>query len=52
MMVREYYSYFMELLQFAPNIAGTQEVRTAKFEAGLTLDLQKALRHKDFNTIQ
>ncbi|XP_056697892.1 uncharacterized protein [Spinacia oleracea] len=48
MFVTEYYSKFIDLSRFAPEVVETGELRAQRFESGITLDLQMMLVGETF----
>lgn len=48
MSISEYYSKFIKLSRFAPEIVATEELKAYRFERGLTTDLQLGLSGETF----
>ncbi|XP_057247452.1 uncharacterized protein LOC104882935 [Beta vulgaris subsp. vulgaris] len=51
MTVNEYYSKFIELMRFAPEMVPTEVLKAQRFEQGLTLSIQGKLGGANFNTL-
>ncbi|KNA10500.1 hypothetical protein SOVF_143950, partial [Spinacia oleracea] len=49
--VMEYYSKFIELYRFAPEVVATEELRAQRFENVLTMDLQLLLSGETFTSL-
>ncbi|XP_021760568.1 uncharacterized protein LOC110725391 [Chenopodium quinoa] len=51
MTINEYYSKFIELMRFAPEVVPTEALKAQRFEQGLTLTLQGKLGGVTFETL-
>ncbi|XP_021837438.1 uncharacterized protein [Spinacia oleracea] len=51
MYVTDYYSKFIELSRFAPEVVATEELMDQRFESGLTMDLQLMLAGETFTSL-
>ncbi|XP_048502965.1 uncharacterized protein LOC125498740 [Beta vulgaris subsp. vulgaris] len=51
MSISEYYSKFIELMRFAPEVVPTEALKAQRFEQGLTLSLQGKLGGATFSTL-
>ncbi|XP_021859213.2 uncharacterized protein [Spinacia oleracea] len=51
MTVNEYYTKFIELMRFAPEIVPTEAIKAQRFEQGLTLKLQGKLGGVNFESL-
>ena len=51
MTVNEYYTKFIELMRFAPEIVPTEAIKAQRFEQGLTLTLQGKLGGVNFESL-
>ncbi|XP_010695672.1 uncharacterized protein LOC104908275 [Beta vulgaris subsp. vulgaris] len=51
MTVNEYYSKFIELMRFAPEMVPTEILKAQRFEQGLTLSIQGKLGGANFNSL-
>ncbi|XP_057247608.1 uncharacterized protein LOC130589961 [Beta vulgaris subsp. vulgaris] len=52
MTVNEYYSKFIELMRFAPEMVPTEVLKAQRFEQGLTLSIQGKLGGANFNSLE
>lgn len=51
MTITEYYTKFVELMRFSPEVVPTEALKAQRFEQGLTLSLQSKLGGVTFNTL-
>ncbi|XP_057246764.1 uncharacterized protein LOC130589514 [Beta vulgaris subsp. vulgaris] len=51
MTINEYYSKFIELMRFAPEMVPTEVLKAQRFEQGLTLSIQGKLGGANFNSL-
>ncbi|KMS94663.1 hypothetical protein BVRB_016500, partial [Beta vulgaris subsp. vulgaris] len=51
MTIFEYYSKFIALLRFAPEVVATEELKPQRFEQGLTEEIQLALGGDTFSSL-